>query len=122
MLLCFNGILVECGSRVVELQFCDIIYIEAIKGEHRVEIVTSDKKLTVRQSLKRLHGQLPDQFYYANKSCIINLSKVKEVDEKNRYLTLEGERCCEISFRRIRNLHGYLAEDKEAAQHGDDIK
>ena len=111
--------LVECGSRVVELRFCDMIYIEAIKGKHQAEIVTCDKNITVRQSLKSIHQQLPEQFYYANKSCIVNGKMIREVDKKNRYLTLQGGYRCEVSFREMQNLQGYLSRIKGAVKNGD---
>lgn len=97
-------LVVECGSRLVEIEVKDIIYIQALKAEHQTEICCMKQRLTIRQTLKSLYGQLGEGFLYANKSCIVQTDKMREIDRNNRYIILQNGRQVEVAFREMKNV------------------
>lgn len=75
-------IVVECGSRSVELLTEEILYIQSVKTEHQVEICTEHQRLNARMSLKYLAEKLGSGFLYVNKSCIVRRTKLKKWTRK----------------------------------------
>lgn len=99
-----SKILVECGSRMIEITMENILYVQAIKTERQIEVCCENQKLLLRQSLRILYEKLGEGFLYANKSCIVQKSKIREIDRKNRYLILQNGERIEVSFREMRNI------------------
>ncbi len=98
----------ECGSRLIEIALADIIYIQAVKGKHQVEVYTTDQMMNVRQTLKSIYEMLNDNFIYINKSCIIQKNMIREIDKKSRIATLKGGFELEIAIREMKNVCGSL--------------
>lgn len=94
----------ECGSRLVEIVMSDIIYIQAVKGKHQVEVYTRCQMMNIRQSLKNIYEKLNDDFIYINKSCIVQKNMIREIDRKNRTVTLRGGYGLEIAIREMKNV------------------
>ena len=65
-------IIIECGSRRIEVLKENIIYIQALKGRHSVEIVASDRRIITNMSLKSMEKRLGDQYIWINKSCLVS--------------------------------------------------
>lgn len=101
-------IVIECGSRLVEVIIEDIIFIQAIKGKHHIEICTACQMMNVRQSLKEIYETLNEDFLYINKSCIVQKHMIREIDKKNRLATLKGGYQMEISYRNIKGIANIL--------------
>lgn len=97
-------IVIECGSRYVEVIVEDIIFIQAIKGRHQIEIHTPYQTMNVRQSLKDIYEMLDDNFLYVNKSCIVQKSMIREIDKKERIVILKGNYRVEISYRVMKGI------------------
>lgn len=104
---------VECGSRIVEINVNDIIFIQSMKGNHQIEIVLPYKALHTRQTLKSFSEQLDDSFLYISKSCIVQRSKMIEIDKKNRMLRMQGNYCLDISYREMKKVLNVF-ENKDA--------
>ena len=99
-----NNISISAGSRIVEVNRDDILFIQAVKGSHQIEIYLPYKKLTMRQSLKNISGLLDESFVFISKSCIVQKNKIQEVDRKERRVHLEGGYDLEVSYREIKGL------------------
>lgn len=99
-----NNISISAGSRIVEVNKDDILFIQAVKGSHQIEIYLPYKKLTMRQSLKNISGLLDESFVFISKSCIVQKNKIQEVDRKERRVLLEGGYDLEVSYREIKGL------------------
>lgn len=97
-------IIIECGSRRIEVLKENIIYIQALKGRYSVEIVASDRRIITNMSLKSMEKRLGDQYIWINKSCLVSKKKMKELDKKTRFLTLENGEVCEVSFRKMNEV------------------
>lgn len=80
----------------------------ALKGRHQIEVITNTQKITAAISLKDFFLQLGNRFTYCNKSCIIQLSKITELNVQKRTLTLCGNIVCDISVREIKKIRGYF--------------
>lgn len=99
-------IIVDSGSRQIHLDTENILYVQAVKQTHQLEIVAKEQKITTRATLKEMYGRLGDGFIYINRSCIAARNKIMEIDKKNRILILEGGYHLEISYREMKNLLG----------------
>lgn len=82
----------------------DIIYVQSVAGKHQAEVYLDNRVITVRQSMKYIYEQLSEDFIYANKSCIVNKSKMRELDKKERFLHLEGGFRVEVSYRELNGI------------------
>ena len=79
------------GSRKYNIAIEDIIYVQAVKGTHLVEINIACKKIQVRQTLKEIAEQIDmEEFLFVNKSCIVQKRMILSVDKKNRRVNLTG--------------------------------
>lgn len=99
-----NNISISAGGRVMEVNREDILFIQALKGSHQIEIYLPYKKLTIRQTLKNIRDLLDDSYVYVNKSCIVQMGKIREIDKRKRIVYLEGGYELEVSCREIKNL------------------
>ncbi len=99
-----NNISISTGGRVIEVNKDDILFIQAIKGSHQIEIYLPYKKLMIRQTLKNMKDLLDEEFVYINKSCIVQRQKIREIDKKEHLVYLEGGYELEIAYRELRGL------------------
>lgn len=103
-----KSITISNGSILTKLFLDDIIYIQAVKRIHLVEIYSYNRVISCRQSLKSIFELLTDRYIYVNKSCIVNMDKANSLDKQNRYLYLDGEFQVEISYRELKNVEKVL--------------
>lgn len=95
------GITVKTDEGLFRLQQKHLIMLESV-AEH-VVLYYQDKQLIVRDSLKRLGGELDQEFFFrTHKSFIVNKSHFQKL-EKNRFgdgvLFLTGGHCARLSRR-----------------------
>lgn len=93
-----------CGGKVTDVIIEDIIYVQSVAGKHQAEVYLDNRVITVRQSMKYIYEQLSEDFIYANKSCIVNKSKMRELDKKERFLHLDGGFRVEVSYRELNGI------------------
>ena len=93
------------GSRKYNIAIEDIIYVQAVKGTHLVEINIACKKIQVRQTLKEIAEQIDmEEFLFVNKSCIVQKRMILSVDKKNRRVNLTGGYQVEIAVREMKKV------------------
>lgn len=102
---------VECGSRLIKIDREDIIFVQAIKDEHQIEIYSTYQKVKTRQSLKNMYTLLGEGFMYVNKSCIVQKNKIKEINKKDRFMNLVGGYQIEVSHREMKNIFMTLQDE-----------
>ena len=96
---------IDSGSRRFEIIIEDIIYVQAIKGTHLLEINIACKKIQVRQTLKEIFEKInSEKFIFVNKSCIVQRNMILEIDKKNRRLNLYGGYQVEMSVREMKKI------------------
>ena len=65
-----------------------ILYIEKLTGDKKCLIVTENgKKYEVVSTLKNLMKKLTTDFYQSHKSCVVNITKISEVDYIDNLIT-----------------------------------
>ena len=93
------------GSRKYNIAIEDIIYVQAVKGTHLVEINIACKKIQVRQTLKEIAEQIDmGEFLFVNKSCIVQKRMILSVDKKNRRVNLTGGYQVEVAVRETKKV------------------
>ncbi len=99
-----NNISISTGSRMMEVNKEDILFIQAVKGSHQIEIYLAYRKLTLRQSLKNISEHLDEKFIFISKSCIVQKKKIREIDKKERKILLEGGYELDVLYREIKKV------------------
>ena len=93
------------GSRKYNITIEDIIYVQAVKGTHLVEINIACKKIQVRQTLKEIAEQMDmEEFLFVNKSCMVQKRMILSVDKKNRRVNLTGGYQVEVAVREMKKV------------------
>ncbi|MEK3936155.1 LytTR family DNA-binding domain-containing protein [Sporosarcina sp. FSL W7-1349] len=94
---------IKVGERIKNIKIEDVYYIETSAIPHRLTLYE-------RHGYYEFYGKLIDfealgePFYRSHKSFLINLCHVKELNKKERTVTMaNGDRCL-ISFRAFREL------------------
>ena len=92
---------IKVDSLMVRLDFNEINWLQAF-GDF-VKIVTPAKTYITKSTLKFMEEKLPFSFVRVHRSYIINLNKIKNIDNHGHNLQIEGK-IIPISFRRQKNL------------------
>lgn len=95
---------IESGSKMIEIDLNEIIFVQSIKQNHQLEIITRRQRVETRQTLKKMQEILGEGFIYVNKSCLVAKNKIQEIDRENRFVKLEGGYRLEISHRELKNV------------------
>ncbi len=65
------------ANQMMQKVFLDsILYIEALKDY--VQLITTDKKITIQDTMKSMEEQLPENYIRVHKSYIINKNKIEK--------------------------------------------
>ena len=82
----------------------NIIYIETIKGSHKINIYTTDTIHECYMTLKEIRETLPEFFIQCHHSCLVNQKHITHIDRKKRIVYLTNDYTCDISQRMMKNL------------------
>ncbi|TAG55018.1 MAG: DNA-binding response regulator [Cytophagales bacterium] len=75
-----NNIFIKANNRLVNLQYSDILYVEALSDY--VTFCTKEKKYIVHSTMKDLESKLPNsKFIRVHRSFIVNLSKIETIED-----------------------------------------
>lgn len=96
------------GSRMVEVGKEEILYIEAVKGSHQIDVFMQHRKIKIRQSLKYMSELLGESFISINRSCIVNKEKIREIDKREKIVYVEGGYVLPVSGREMAKLNQFF--------------
>lgn len=82
-----DNIFIKVDKKYIRLSISDIVYVENLSDY--VKIVTHSNVYIVYITMKSLDEKLGDQFFRVHRSYLVNLGKIKDVDENN--LVVEGK-------------------------------
>lgn len=99
-----KAIALRIDGRIISIKLPDIYCIETSDEAHKIRIYKSNGYTELFYSLKKIVKLLDDSFFQCHKSCIINLTHVREVDMKSCLVTLENGKVCPVATRIIKNL------------------
>ncbi len=77
-------IYVRSNQMMQKIPLDSILYMEALKDY--VQLITSDKKIIIQDTMKSMEEQLPETFARIHKSYIINKNKIKSYTAQSVYI------------------------------------
>lgn len=92
-----NCFFIEKLDRIEKIKYDDILCFETCKKRF-IAVRTKNSYIEFSGTLKELESQLDERFIRCHKSYIINKSKVKRIDKKQRIITMEGGNKCYVSL------------------------
>ncbi|MFF5994153.1 LytTR family DNA-binding domain-containing protein [Lysinibacillus sp. KU-BSD001] len=98
---------IKVGEKVKNIRLKDIYFFETSTQPHKLELHERNGYHTFYGTLKEL-DHLGEHFFRCHKSYLINLENVKELNIKERYVTMENGRNCPIAFRLLGKLQKRL--------------
>lgn len=94
-----ENLFVKAGSKngFFRISYSSIVCIDA--GDHYPTIFTTDNAIPVYMTMRELEEHLRPKgdFIRVHKSCIVSLSKIKQIDGNTIYLDMRGDNMREIS-------------------------
>ncbi|MGM7634407.1 LytR/AlgR family response regulator transcription factor [Bacillus sp. Hm123] len=99
----------KIGELIKNIPYEEIYFFATSSQVHKIELHTKNGHYEFYGKLKELES-LDSRFYRCHKSYIINLQHVREINKKERTLTMINGETCYISFRALRGLQVKLAE------------
>lgn len=94
---------IKTTGRTHNIDFHNIYFFEASPDSHKVILHLENEHIEFYGRLKNYEGLHPD-FYRCHKSFIVNKSKIKNIDSKERAIFLENGELCYASARLIKGL------------------
>lgn len=94
-----DSLFVKAGSKngFFRISYSDIVCIDA--GDHYPTIFTTDNTIPVYMTMRELEEHLGNRggFFRIHKSCIVALSKIKQIDGNTVYLDMQHDNVREVS-------------------------
>ncbi|MGL4762650.1 MAG: LytR/AlgR family response regulator transcription factor [Sarcina sp.] len=95
---------VKQGDTIFSIAINKIYYFETSEKPHRIILHKKDDKLEFVGNLKSLENSIGDDFFRCHKSYLINKSKVKEINIKEKTVLMDSNDVCLVSKRFINDL------------------
>lgn len=94
---------IKTAGRTQNIDFQDIFFFEASPDPHKVILHLENEHIEFYGRLKNIDDLHPD-FYRCHKSAIVNKSKIRNIDSKERTILLDNGEVCYASARLIKGL------------------
>lgn len=93
------------------IHYDNILYIEKVPRNKKCLIMTEDGETEeITENLNKLLSILGKDFYQTHKSCIVNVTQIKEIDSGKCLITFKnGEQTDLLSNRQIKGLKEYIS-------------
>lgn len=85
------------GSTVKMIPLREILFFETSPKKHRIILYTDCQRIEFTGSLQEISEKITDSFLRTHRSYLVNTEKIKEIDYKNRELTLISGQTCLFS-------------------------
>ncbi|NLL76976.1 MAG: response regulator transcription factor [Clostridiales bacterium] len=103
-----KAIALKIDGRIISIKLSDIYCIETSAEAHKIRIYKRNGYTELFYSLKNIVKLLDESFFQCHKSCIINLTHVKEVNKKKCLVILENGKVCPVATRIVKALASEL--------------
>ncbi|MFJ5563836.1 LytR/AlgR family response regulator transcription factor [Lysinibacillus xylanilyticus] len=94
---------IKTTGRTHNIDFQNVYFFEASPGSHKIILHLENEHLEFYGRLKD-YEDLHEDFYRCHKSFIVNRSKIKNIDSKERIIFLDNGEVCYVSARLIKGL------------------
>lgn len=98
-----DTIAIKLNDRILYINLKALIYIETLSN-HKLVLHAQNKKSLITGNLKALEQRLPNNFFRAHKSFLVNLDYVDHVDKKQNLIFFQNGASCLVSRRKIKLL------------------
>ena len=71
---------------------------------HKIIIIEQTRRTELASTLVEIEKCLDDSFFKCDKSCIINLNHIAQIDHANRIAILDNGSICKVSIRKMKQL------------------
>ena len=88
---------INAVDTIEKIKYDDILYFETAKKRF-IALRTKNMYIEFSGTLKDIESKLDNRFIRCHKSYIINKSKVKSIDKKQRIITMDGGNKCYVSL------------------------
>ncbi|MGL4654928.1 MAG: LytR/AlgR family response regulator transcription factor [Sarcina sp.] len=95
---------VKQGDIIFSIAIDDIYYFETSEKPHKIILHKNDEKLEFVGNLKSLEISIGENFFRSHKSYLINKSKVKEINTKEKTVLMDNNEVCLVSKRFLNDL------------------
>ena len=94
---------IKMAGRTQNIDFQSIYFFEASQDSHKIILHLENEHIEFYGRLKNYEDLHPD-FYRCHKSFVVNKSKIKNIDSKERAIFLDNGELCYASARLIKGL------------------
>jgi len=89
---------------VINITLNNIMFIEASTSSHKVVVHEGNRQIEVYGSLNDFENKLDDDFYRCHRAYLVNKTKIKKINKKDRTISMVNGEQCMASFRSIGGL------------------
>ncbi|MFS7238097.1 LytR/AlgR family response regulator transcription factor [Carnobacterium divergens] len=103
---------IKDGTRIITEKYKNILFFEVSSKVHKIKMHSLTKQAEFYGSLKNVETELlKHNFFRCHQSYLINLTNVKEVDVKNRFVYMINGQKCEVSYRALTELKKMMKQN-----------
>lgn len=82
----------------------NIVFFETSENARKIILHETDKIIEFAGKIKDIEEELDDRFYRIHRSFLINKDHIKEIDKKNRIVTMSNGEICFASLKQLKGL------------------
>ncbi len=90
------------------LKYDDVLYFETSLGEHKIIVHTENKSVEFLGTIKKMEEDAGEDFIRCHQSYLVNRNKIKEINYRERIITLKNGINCPISQKLARKVRRLL--------------
>ena len=95
---------IKVDDKIININYDNIIFFETSQTIHKIVIHCNNRQVEFYGQMKDVEKSLDDKFCRCHTSFIVNKSKIKEIDKKNRIAYMINGENCLISTRGLKQL------------------
>lgn len=95
---------IKSNDKIILMEYNKIIMFETAANAHKVILHGEQRQVEFYGSMKEVEKALDMRFFRSHKSFIINKDKIRDVDKKNRIITMNNGVQCLVSVRAVKHI------------------
>ena len=96
-----NIFTIKLGSRLVNVNYNDIMFIETSSTIHKLILHAKNRQLEFYGKIKEIEEQLGEEFFRCHRAYLVNMKNVLEVKKHERVLVMINGEECLVSTRNL---------------------
>lgn len=97
-----QSIVFKNKSSITNIPLKDILYITKDTNSRKVQIVTKSHTYFINDNLNKIKEKLNSNFVVSHRACIINISRVKNIDFKDNTITFDNNQSIYLLSRKYK--------------------